>query len=57
MNTYLKLPETFMDKLKHTNGKTEEQTKGLWLHKQKVGKINRKFLVKNEYIRNTTIPN
>ncbi len=48
MNNYLRLPESFMDKLKNTNGKTEEQVKGLSLYKQKVDKINGKVLVKNE---------
>ncbi len=47
MNNYLRLPESFMDKLKNTYGKTEEQIKGLSLYKQKVDKINGKVLVKN----------
>jgi len=48
MNNYLRPPESFIEKLKNTNGKTEEQIKGLTLYKQKVDKINGKVLVKNE---------
>ena len=48
MNNYLRLPESFTDKLKNTNGKTEEQIKGLTLYKLKVDKINGKVLVENE---------
>jgi len=40
MNNYLRLPDSFMGKLKDSTGKTEEQIKGLFLYKQKVDKIN-----------------
>ncbi|MFA5753244.1 MAG: hypothetical protein WC910_09260 [Bacteroidales bacterium] len=40
MNNYLRLPDSFMGKLKDSTGKTEDQIKGLILYKQKVDKIN-----------------
>jgi hypothetical protein len=48
MNNYLRLQESFTDKLKNKSGKTEKQIKGLSLYKQKVDKINGKVLAKNE---------
>lgn len=42
MNNYLKLPDAFLDKLKNTELKTEEQVKGLKLYKKKVDRINKK---------------
>ncbi|WP_010665274.1 reverse transcriptase family protein [Marinilabilia salmonicolor] len=43
MNNYLRLPDSFMDKLKDSSGKTKEQIKGLLLYKQKVDRINGKI--------------
>lgn len=42
MNNYLKLPESFLNKLTDTSSLKEDQLKGLLLYKQKVEKKNKK---------------